>query len=257
MSPRRPPEKQDPPVQRIRIRYTKRGLLRFTSHRDFARALERAVRRANIPIAYSSGFNPHPRVSYQSAAPTGVASEAEYAELALRDEVDPDRLAAALDRALPPGLDVQEAVVARVSGFADRFVASSWRIELEGVSEDELTEAVQRFLAADEVRVTRLTKKGNREFDARHAVVYAASTSVAGVTGSQCAILDLVVRQVKPTVRPDDVLSGLTLVADLEPPVPPRVTRLAQGPLTEDGSIADPLQADREAADFESEPSAP
>jgi hypothetical protein len=63
-----------------------------------------------------------------------------------------------------------------------------------------------------------------------------------------CAILDLVVRQVTPSVRPDDVLSGLRVVADLEPPVPPRATRLAQGTLTAQGEIVDPLEADRHGA---------
>ncbi|MBX6723253.1 MAG: DUF2344 domain-containing protein, partial [Dactylosporangium sp.] len=79
-------------MQRVRIRYAKRGPLRFTSHRDFARAFERALRRADVPVAYSQGFSPHPRVSYASAAPTGAASEAEYLELALREPVDPDKL---------------------------------------------------------------------------------------------------------------------------------------------------------------------
>ncbi|MEI8261382.1 MAG: TIGR03936 family radical SAM-associated protein, partial [Actinomycetes bacterium] len=67
-----------PTVQKLRLRYAKRGRLRFSSHRDFQRALERALRRADIPMAYSAGFHPHPKVSYANAAPTGVASEAEY-----------------------------------------------------------------------------------------------------------------------------------------------------------------------------------
>ena len=233
-------------MQRVRIRYTKRGPLRFTSHRDFARALERALRRAAVPIAYSSGFHPHPRVSYLSASPTGVASEAEYAELALRQPVDADALARDLDAALPPGLDVLEAVTAATGGFAERLAVSRWRIELPEVEPAVLAGAVERFLAENEVLVTRLTKKGNREFDARAAVISAVTEPVAGADHSACAILDLVVRQVTPAVRPDDVLSGLSLVADLEQPVPPRVTRLAQGPLTESGDIADPLHADRE-----------
>ena len=74
-------------VQRIRIRYAKRGPLRFTSHRDFARAFERAVRRAGVPIAFSQGFTPHPKISYASAAPTGAASEAEYLEIGLQTRV--------------------------------------------------------------------------------------------------------------------------------------------------------------------------
>lgn len=245
MSPKKQPEPQEPAVQRLRIRYTKRGRLRFTSHRDFARALERALRRAGVPIAYSSGFHPHPRVSYQSAAPTGVASEAEYAELALRREADPADMAAALDEALPDGLDVLEAVEARSSGFADKFEASLWRIEMPEVTGETLDAAVAAFLAAETVTVTRLTKKGNRAFDARNAVVSAVTEPVAGASEATCAILDVVVRQVTPAVRPDDVLSGLSLVANLELPVPPRVTRLAQGPLTESGDIADPLHADR------------
>ena len=69
--------------QRLRLRYAKRGRLRFSSHRDFQRAFERALRRAGVPMAYSQGFNPHPRVSYANSAPTGTASEAEYVEIAV------------------------------------------------------------------------------------------------------------------------------------------------------------------------------
>src|SRR3954471_12838982 len=95
----------------MRVRYAKRGRLRFTSHRDFSRAFERAIVRARIPMAYSSGFNPHPRISYANASPTGAASEAEYVEIGLDREVDPDAVLAALDDALPPGLDVLEVAV--------------------------------------------------------------------------------------------------------------------------------------------------
>ena len=99
-------------VQRIRIRYAKRGPLRFTSHRDFARAFERAVRRAGVPIAFSQGFTPHPKISYASAAPTGAASEAEYLEIGLQTQTDPAVVRTALDAALSPGLDVLDAVEA-------------------------------------------------------------------------------------------------------------------------------------------------
>jgi radical SAM-linked protein len=239
-------------VQRIRIRYAKRGPLRFTSHRDFARAFERALRRATVPMAYSQGFTPHPKISYASAAPTGVASEAEYVEIGLQARVEPDELARALDAALSPGLDVLDAVEAVGPGsLADRIDASHWRIELPGVEPEALRPAVAAFGAASEVLVERMTKQGRRTFDARGAVVRIAVLAQAGapseVAGVPCAILDLVVRQVTPSVRPDDVLSGLRVVADLEPPVPPRATRLAQGTLTAQGEIVDPLEADRGA----------
>jgi radical SAM-linked protein len=238
-------------VQRIRIRYAKRGPLRFTSHRDFARAFERALRRATVPMAYSQGFTPHPKISYASAAPTGVASEAEYVEIGLQARVEPGELARALDAALSPGLDVLDAVeAAGPGGLADRIDASHWRIELPGVEPEALRPAVAAFEAASEVLVERMTKQGRRTFDARGAVVRIAVLAGTGapseVAGVPCAILDLVVRQVTPSVRPDDVLSGLRVVADLEPPVPPRATRLAQGTLTAQGEIVDPLEADRE-----------
>jgi radical SAM-linked protein len=239
-------EVRAPVVQRIRIRYAKRGPLRFTSHRDFARAFERAVQRARLPIAYSQGFSPHPKISYASAAPTGVASEAEYLEIGLRTRVEPAQVRAALDAALSPGLDVLAAVeAAGPQSLAERIDASRWRIELPGLATAEVTPAVGAFCAADEVVVERLTKQGRRRFDARAAVVMIAVTesegAPSGVGSPPCAIIDLVVRQVTPSVRPDDVLAGLRVVADLVPPVSPRVTRLAQGRLAPQGQIVDPL----------------
>ena len=242
---------QAPVVQRIRIRYAKRGPLRFTSHRDFARAFERALRRAAVPIAFSQGFTPHPKISYASAAPTGVGSEAEYLEIGLQAEVDPAQLRLALDEALSPGLDVLEAVPAGEGSLADRIDASRWRVELPSVDPAVAEAAVQSFLAAGEVLVERMTKQGRRSFDARAAVTHIAVTEQSdlpsGAFAAPCAIIDLVVRQVTPAVRPDDVLSGLRVVAGLEPPVPSRVTRLAQGTLTPQGEIVDPLDADRAA----------
>src|SRR5688572_32509124 len=107
----RTPDGPPPPptVQRMRVHYAKRGRLRFTSHRDFQRAFERALRRAEVPMAYSAGFTPHPKVSYANAAPTGTGSEAEYLEIALTEERDPAELRARLDASMPPGLDIIDA----------------------------------------------------------------------------------------------------------------------------------------------------
>jgi radical SAM-linked protein len=243
---------QAPVVQRIRLRYAKRGPLRFTSHRDFARAFERALRRAAVPIAFSQGFTPHPKISYASAAPTGVGSEAEYLEIGLQAEVDPGQLRVALDAALSPGLDILDAVIAGPGSLADRIDASHWRIELPTVEPADAEAAVRAFTELEEVLVERMTKQGRRSFDARQAVARIDVTDQSALPseadGAPCAIIDLVVRQVTPAVRPDDVLSGLRVAAGLEPPVPPRVTRLAQGTLTAQGDIVDPLDADREPA---------
>jgi radical SAM-linked protein len=233
---RQQPEQQAPPVQRLRIRYAKRGRLRFTSHRDFSRAFERAVFRARIPMAYSSGFNPHPRISYAGAAPTGSASEAEYLEIALAEVVDPADVGRALEEALPDGLDVLEVVESAGGSLADRLEASRWALDVTATP-DVAAAAVDRFLAAEAVTVERMTKKGLREFDCRAAVV-----ALVVSPGERGARLDLVLRHTVPAVRPDDVLTGIAAVAGLDAGEAPLLTRLAQGPLDATaGTIGDPL----------------
>lgn len=241
------PEQQAPPVQRLRLRYAKRGRLRFTSHRDFSRAFERAVFRAGVPMAYSSGFNPHPRISYAGASPTGAASEAEFAELALAAQVDPEQVRLDLDAALPPGLDVLEVVVSGGGSLADRLEASRWQIELPGVTTAELGAAVDILLATEAVEVERMTKKGLRTFDVRSAVVD-AEAAACPAHDRTCAILGLVLRHGTPSVRPDDVLAGLRNAAGLSIPAAALACRLEQGPLSRDGTVDDPLAPDRDAA---------
>jgi radical SAM-linked protein len=235
-----------PTMARVRVRFAKRGRLRFLSHRDVARAFERAVRRAGVPVSYSHGFSPHPRLSWVGAAPTGAASEAEYVEIGLTEVMPTAELAAALDAALPAGLDILDVVpVAPGSGsLADRIDASSWRVELPGVQTPELATAVEALLAADAVTVQRGGKNGPRSVD-----VSAGLVSVrVGSESAECAILELVVRQATPAVRPDDVLGALGVVAGLRPPVPAKATRVAQGLLDDLGRLADdPLERDRAA----------
>ena len=247
MARNKPDREYIAPVQKIRLRYAKRGPLKFSSHRDFQRAFERAVRRVGVPMAYSAGFNPHPKISYANAAATGHASEAEYVEIGLSAVVEPQQLVNALAAAMPPGLDVIEAVVARTSDFAERFQASVWHIALPKLDAKQLELAVTAFLGASTIEVSRMTKNGLRVFDARSAVLSArVEPSEMTEIGVSCAILRLVVQHVTPSVRPDDVLAAISQVADLSFEVTPRVTRIAQGPLTEAGDeVEDPLDQDR------------
>lgn len=255
---RRVPDGPPPPpvVARIRIRYAKRGRLRFTSHRDFARAFERALRRAEIPMAYSAGFSPHPKISYVGAAPTGVASEAEYLEIGLARELDPEAVRARLDAALPDGLDIVEAVPAGPGSLAERMAASHWQVEFPEANPAELAAAASEFLAREYVGVERLTKDGRRTIDARGPVVRltirgrradgeAPENAPHPAEDPERAIMDLVVRQATPAVRPDDVVAALRDVAGFAPAAPPLAVRLAQGPIGVDGELEDPLDPDR------------
>ena len=238
------PEQQAPPVQRLRIRYAKRGRLRFTSHRDFSRAFERALLRARVPMAYSSGFNPHPRISYAGASPTGAASEAEYLEIGLAEAVDPEVLLHELDESLPDGLDLLEVVVSAGGSLADRLEASEWELTVSGVELSALTTAVEQLLATTEVPVERMTKKGIRRFDARSAIV-SIETRPADETSEGRVVLRVVLRHGVPSVRPDDVLTALQAVSEVEVDTV-LARRLAQGLLDPaSGAVADPLAADR------------
>jgi len=239
-------------IQKLRLRYAKRGRLRFSSHRDFQRALERALRRAGVPMAYSAGFSPHPKISYSNSAPTGVASEAEYVEIGVTQLCDPHKLRVELDAAMPPGLDIIEVIEVTSSDFAARLQASRWEMEI-CAPRAEVMGAVGDLLGSDEVLVERMTKSGMRIFDARSAILLMESVSHTSVTAPAdnqtppvCVILHVVVRHVTPSVRPDDVLTALKQVGNLVPLKPVRVTRLAQGPLTEVSmSIGDPFDPDR------------
>ena len=153
MARRTPDREYIPPVQTLQVRYAKRGRMRFASHRDFQRAWERALRRVGVPMAYSAGFSPHPKVSYAGAAPTGAASEAEFLEFSVVQQVDPRAVRQALDAALPEGLDIV-AVVEATAPLVDQLRASRWRMEWPF----DVTEAIAAFAAADSVEVERITK---------------------------------------------------------------------------------------------------
>ena len=241
MPGRQQPSTPPPPpsVQRLVIRYAKRGRMRFASHRDIARAVERGVRRAGLPVAYSAGFSPHPKISYLGGAPTCAASEAEYLEIGLAARREPDEVRVALDAALPDGIDVIEAADLAVAPAA-RLEASVWQVELPGVRPQDADAAVRALLASEKAEVERRTSSGVRRLDARAGVVsLAVDQRAAAGEHAGCAILRMVVRHMTPAVRPDDILVALRHLSGLEPTSPPMVTRLAQGPLGGNAAAAD------------------
>jgi radical SAM-linked protein len=221
-------------TQRLIVRYAKRGRMRFASHRDIARAVERGVRRAGLPIAYSAGFTPHPKISYAGAAPTGTASEAEYLELSLTRACAVSEVAERLDAALPDGIDVIEVTEDPATLGALPLEASQWQVVLPGVSPAEAAAAVSGFLACRTLEVERRTGKGPRLVDARAAVITMETNRCADADDTGNAELRMVVRHVIPAVRPDDILAALSRLAALAPSSPAQVTRLAQGVLSGD-----------------------
>ena len=121
---------------RIRLRYTKLGKLRWTSHRDTARIWERTLRKAGVPVAYSAGFSPRPKISFGLALPTGAESLAEYLDFDLPEDLSPSDLASLPGRLgveLPEGMGVGAAVRvgAGEPSLQHDVVACCWEIDLD------------------------------------------------------------------------------------------------------------------------------
>ena len=164
---------QQPPIRHFAIlTFGKTGSLRYLSHLDLARAIERAVRRAGLPVKYSEGFNPSPRIGYSSALPVGTAGERELAQIELEHAVPADELHRALAEELPEDLDVIGVEV--VSGPRRKHVsghkAADYLVELRPapeISVEGVREAAVNLLDAGSIRLMRETKSQLKEVDIR------------------------------------------------------------------------------------------
>jgi radical SAM-linked protein len=162
---------------RVRLRFTKLGKVRWTSHRDLARMWERALRRASLPIAHTAGFTPRPKVSFGLALPTGHESVAEYIDVELETaEFDVSTLPARLSPALPTGIDVTGAAVVddRASSLQEAVTSCTWELEAVGAPPDEVEALITRALAAGSLVLTRERKGVAVTDDVRPAIVAAS-----------------------------------------------------------------------------------
>lgn len=232
-------------MQRLRVRYTKLGRVRFLSARDLTSVWERALRRAELPIAYSEGFSPHPKVSFPDALPVGYASTGEYAELTFAAEIDPGRGLGRLSAALPTGMDITTylTVPDGARKLASFLKATIWELDFGVVGEadaptfvDELDRRIARLLDESCVEVVRRRAKGDVTVDLRPSVV-AMAASLRGDPPQQAPVLRAVLRNDGPTVRPSDLANALTRFADADLPDPRTYTRVAQGSWTDEGLV--------------------
>ncbi|MBT5581698.1 MAG: DUF2344 domain-containing protein [Acidimicrobiaceae bacterium] len=229
---------------RIRIQFSKLGKVRFTSHRDVARIWERALRRAELPVAYSDGFNPRPKLSFGLALSTGHESDVEYIDLDLDPErvqdLDLDTLPDLLSAQLPVGLTATAAVVAdkRMPSLQQAVTSCTWRID---VAEDDLSlieNAVAGVLAADEIVVTR-ERKGKQITDDLRPLVFSLDVQSPKVDGRPNESGSTLIAELGTQPRAVRVSE---LLAALDPPLTElRVHRLHQWITTDDGQRTDPM----------------
>ena len=160
---------------RIRIRFTKAGKIRFVSHRDVARLFERALRKLRLPVAYSEGFSPRPKLSFGLALSVAHESDAEYLDVELENRPVPDLedLPRQFTEALPDGLEVVgvDALGPGMESLQQAIVSCTWRIEVLGAPEAEVTAAVAEALASTELPLERVRKGKTTVADVRPAIL--------------------------------------------------------------------------------------
>lgn len=163
-------------MTRIRVRFTKHGKVRFTSHRDIARVWERALRKASIEVAYSEGFSPRPKLHFGLALPTGYESDAEYLDVDLASPTDDAQVSAfpaRLTAALPIGMVATTAATLEpgAPSLQQSVTVCGWRVAVGGLSRSHLVAAVDRALAAPELFVARTRKGVETTDDVRPCIV--------------------------------------------------------------------------------------
>ena len=220
-------ESQPPrPAQRLRLTFSKDGPARFISHLDLARALERALNRAALPVAYTQGFNRRPRLSLAAALPLGYTSAAEVADVWLTEPVEPEAFRARLMARMAPGivvLAVEEAPLAAPS-LQQQLAESIYEVELPAtVNGDALRQAVAELLAIESLMRQRHRPKDNksRPFDLRPLILDLAMPE--GDDGPP-RLRPRLVQSATQMGRPDDVLAALGLE-----PLDARIHRVALG----------------------------
>ncbi len=218
---------------RFRVRFDKHGKIRFTSHRDMARIWERAIRKVGLPVAYTEGFTPRPRISFGLALPTGYASDGEYLDIVMDESavgadgavsgtgvasetsIDLIQMKEQLSRALPVGMNVQaiEMIAGRTGSLQEEVVICTWRFEIRELGDIEARGAVADVLAADRLMVTRQRKGRETTEDIRPAVLSLAVKG-EGETGVE---LEAELAAKPRLVRPSELMAFLAPDHELGP----------------------------------------
>jgi len=184
---------------RIRMKFTKSGRIRFLSHLDFMTLFQRAAVRAQVPIAFSQGFNPHPKIAFGPALPVGMESGAEYLDLEVDPFADLLQITKGLNNALPEGVRILEAKVvpkkaASLSGGISRYI---YEVAIAAQHRDGIEERVRDFLS----RTSVIVSKEGKQKDIRPCI----ESITAGPEGLVCTLVDH--DQLKPRLQ--DVIEHL------------------------------------------------
>jgi len=224
----------------VRLRFAKAGKVRFVSHRDVARAFERALRIAEVPVAFTQGFSPRPKVSFGLALAVGYESRAEYLDVDLREPWDPDQLGDALSAGLPAGMTVTGAapLAPRAAALQEAVTAVAYQLVLADVDADQLADVAAAAWAAETLPVAS-TRKGRPL-----AVDVRPSLRRLDVDAPR-AVLSVELSTQPRAARPAELFTAFRDLAGIDVgDGEDRVLRTHQW-IERDGARREPLEADR------------
>jgi len=237
------------------VRFSKMGKIRWTSHRDVARMWERAFRRIDLPLTYTAGFSPRPKVSFGLALPTGAESVAEYLDIELDpsrvDGLDVSALPPVLSAALPAGIDVLATALIddKATSLQHEVTSCEWVVRAANADTARLRELVGKALAADHLVVTRERKGHEVTDDIRPAIL---SLTVVDEVDSTPAHLEAELATHPRALRPSELVAALDPTLEAS-----RVRRISQWISRGDGAREEPLGADLPLDAFADAPPAP
>jgi len=191
----------------VRLRFSKRGKVRFISHRDVARAFDRAFRIEELPLAFTAGFVPRPKVSFGLALSVGHESDAEYLDVELDNAIDLDPWPTTLSAALPDGIEVTGtcALAERAPALQESVTAVEYRLGVTGAAPAEVAELIERALAASVLETTR-TKKGREVVEDVRPMLRAMT--VVGAAGDATEV-DLEIATQPRGARPGEIVAAV------------------------------------------------
>lgn len=196
-------------MAKVRLEITKGDGIRYLSHLDYARAVERALRRSKLPVAYSEGFNPHMKVAYASALGVGVASDAEYMDMELKEDVALEVIRQKLAAQLPHGVTLKalKYVGDRTPALMAVVNQAVYEVTVPLVENgDDAMKSLNRFDETPQILYIKESPKGRREIDVKQFIPLPIAATVNG----SALKLDLVIHITKTgTVKAAEVLDVL------------------------------------------------
>ncbi len=157
-------------MQRLRIRFQRVEELKFISHLDIIRLWQRALNRADIAVAYSEGFSPHPRLSLAVPLAVGVTSEAELMDVVLSKWMSPHSFVEALKQQLPPGIEIQQVyqIPLTMPSLQSQISYTEYRVELETEkTRRNIESAIAELLSLEQLPWQHQRDTGPRYYDLR------------------------------------------------------------------------------------------